>query len=181
MAVAAALLVTGATVAAAWRPWETATHGGGASPATATSPAAYDGGVPPLAQQDTSVRNLDSRRVPVHITIDNLYRVDGFLRLELTVRNDAKDGADADLYTILGRDSYDLASIGLTYKGASKTLRPYIEEGGTCICSSWDSVNSIGPAKSLLLVAEFDNVPWTAKRADLDLLGLGQFKDVPIT
>ncbi|MFC5166732.1 serine/threonine-protein kinase [Nonomuraea angiospora] len=181
VAVAAALLVTGATVAAAWRPWETATHGGGPSPATANSPAAYDGGVPPLAQQDTSVRNLDSRRVPVHITIDNLYRVDGFLRLELTVRNDAKDGADADLYTILGRDSYDLASIGLTYKGASKTLRPYIEEGGTCICSSWDSVNSIGPAKSLLLVAEFDNVPWTAKRADLDLLGLGQFKDVPIT
>ncbi|MFF4621205.1 serine/threonine-protein kinase [Nonomuraea jabiensis] len=181
VAVAAALLVTGATVAAAWRPWETATRSGGASPVTATSPAAYDGGVPPLAQQDTSVRNMDGQRVPVHITIDNLYRVDGFLRLELTVRNDAKDGADADLYTILGRDSYDLASIGLTYKGASRTRRPYIAEGGTCICSSWDSVNSIGPAKSLLLVAEFDNVPWTAKRADLDLLGLGRYKDVPIT
>ncbi|MFI9847532.1 serine/threonine-protein kinase [Nonomuraea sp. NPDC051941] len=181
VAVAAALLVTGATVAAAWRPWETAAHGGGASPVTATSPAAYDGGVPPLAQQDTSVRNLDGQRVPVHITIDNLYRVDGDLRLELTVRNDAKDGAYADLYTILGRDSEDLSSVGLTYKGAPRTLRPFIEKDGFCVCSSWTSVNNIAPAKSQFLVAEFDNVPWTAKRADLDLLGLGEFKDVPIT
>ncbi|MFI6735424.1 serine/threonine-protein kinase [Nonomuraea sp. NPDC050451] len=180
VAVAAALLVTGATVAAAWRPWETAAHRG-TSLVTATSQAASDGSVPPLAQKDTSVRNLDAQRVPVHITIDNLYRVDGDLRLELTVRNDAKDGAYADLYTILGRDSEDLSSIGLTYKGGSKTLRPYIDEDGFCICSSWTSINNIAPAKSLLLVAEFDNVPWTAKRADLDLLALGKFQDVPIT
>ncbi|MET7328853.1 serine/threonine-protein kinase [Nonomuraea sp. NPDC005650] len=178
VAVAAALLVTGATVAAAWRPWETAADLG---PSPTTSQAAYDGSVPPLAQRDTSVRNLDSQVVPVRVTIDNLYRVDGYLRLELTVRNDAKDGAYADLYTILGRDSEDLSSIGLTYNGAPKTLRPHLDEDGTCICSSWTSVNNIAPGKSLMLVAEFGEVPWVAKRADLDLLGLGKFKDVPIT
>ncbi|MGW4965548.1 serine/threonine-protein kinase [Nonomuraea sp. NPDC004186] len=173
VAIATALLVTGATVAATWRPWETPAR----SQVTGTTPRQSG---PVLAQRSGYVYNLDNEYMPVHVAIEKLYRVGDHVRLEWTVRNDAGHGEAADLPMILGTDATDASGITLNYKGAPRPLNPHIEENGSCSCSGW-GYHSLAPSGSIRLNAEFSGVPGKTSKADVNLLGLGFFRDLPIT
>ncbi|WP_206641923.1 serine/threonine-protein kinase [Nonomuraea polychroma] len=182
-ALAVALAGTGTAL---WRPWEAApsTTPTVTSPVPTTPvPTTPAPTAPVLAKADAVTTNIDGVRVPIHITIDALKRTpDDTVRLEWTVRNDSKDGAQAHLWTLIRPQAEGVQDIVLTYDRSKKSLHPLVLDDW-CYCSTWFGAgrNSIDAGESLLFVAEFSGVPRGARKADVDLQLLGHFTEIPIT
>ncbi|MEV0231766.1 serine/threonine-protein kinase [Nonomuraea sp. NPDC050786] len=174
VAIAAALLVAGGTLAATWRPWEA-----GAVPVPSGGRPSQQAAAGP-GQRDTFVTNLDGRRVPVHVTIDSLTRNGDEVLLYLWVRNDSPQSDPVDQWTFLGKEAEDLRGISLTPEGSSRPLRPRVKSD-VCSCSSWYYSNSVLVGSSQLFYANFRGIPESAEKADIDLLELGRFSSIPIT
>lgn len=180
-AIAAAVLVSAGTTVTLLRPWDqkpAASLTGTTTTASLSPTHVHD--TTGLAARDMYVSNVDHKQIPVHLSIDKLERDGDEVTLEWTVENYGSHGEDADLFSLLGDESWDVQGIRLTPDGSGKLLHPYVEDG-SCLCTTWGSyANAIKAGNSLAFHAVFRDVPTDSEDVDLDLLNLGRFEDIPI-
>ncbi|MEO3886979.1 serine/threonine-protein kinase [Nonomuraea sp. B5E05] len=189
-AIGAVLLASAGTAAVLWQTSQTGPPADDRVTAAGSLPIAANA-TPPvtrpprdpdaLAQRDASMKNASGERVPLSLTIKSLHRWGGEIRFEGTLTNLSSTGASADFHSMLGRPAWNLQDVTLTPSGTTKRLFPLVE-GEFCSCTQWWShANAIDPNESVTLHAIFPDVPGgKAEKADLDLLDLGTFKNLPI-
>ncbi|MCP2356931.1 serine/threonine protein kinase [Nonomuraea thailandensis] len=185
-AIAAALLVSAVTATVLLQSNSPGSSGasGGTSPlaqVTTAGPApAHVHTTTGLAARDTYIENANGRRIPVHVSIDKLTREFDQTRLEWTVENIGAPGDKADLAHLLGGgESWSVHGITIRPDGSNKSSHPDTEDG-VCSCTYWYSyANAIDAGESLQFFATFRGLP-EADSADLNLLGLGRYRGVPI-
>ncbi|MEO3800080.1 serine/threonine-protein kinase [Nonomuraea sp. B1E8] len=189
-AIGAVLLASAGTATVLWQTLQTGPPADGRVTAAGSQPVAAtltpSVTRPPrdpdaLAQRDTSMTNASGERVPLSLTIKSLHRWGGDIRFEGSLTNLSSTGASADFYSMLGRPAWNLQAVTLTPSGTTERVFP----DGTsesCSCTQWSShANAIDPNESVTLHAIFPDVPGgKAEKADLDLLDLGTFKNLPI-
>ncbi|TDD12697.1 serine/threonine protein kinase, partial [Nonomuraea deserti] len=188
-AIGAVLLASAGTTAVLWQasrsgppPENQVTAGGSRQVAATVTPSVTSPPRDPdaLAQREASMTNASGERVPLSVTIQSLHRMGDEIRFEGTLTNLSPTGATADFYSMLGRPAWNLQDVTLTPAGATERFFPRVEDE-VCSCTSWWShANKIDPNESVSLHAIFPGVPEKAGKADLELLDLGTFKDLPI-